>query len=85
MNGPNDSSTARVRDTVSTSTPASQALATDVVDEIQSVVQPPKGVVDRPPGEELPRLSKPGGTLARNLPDWDLEPPAFLVRRGEEA
>jgi hypothetical protein len=38
-----------------------------------------------PPGEDIARLSKPSGTLARNLPSWDLEPPAFLIKRGEDA
>jgi hypothetical protein len=39
----------------------------------------------RPPGEGIPRLSKPSGAPARNLPSWDLEPPAFLIKRGEDA
>ena len=52
----------------------------------QEVVQlPMKGAVSKPPGEQLPDLSKPSGTLARSLPDWDLEPPSFLVKRGEDS
>lgn len=48
-------------------------------------MQPASGAVSEPPGERIARLSKPAGTLARELPEWDLEPPAFLIKRGEDA
>jgi hypothetical protein len=38
-----------------------------------------------PVGERIPRLTRPAGTPARNIPEWDLEPPAFLIKRGESA
>jgi hypothetical protein len=36
-------------------------------------------------GEQIPRLSRPQGELARNLPGWDPEPPAFLIKRSASA
>ncbi|MGH2911970.1 MAG: hypothetical protein ACRDJ3_05795 [Solirubrobacteraceae bacterium] len=38
-----------------------------------------------PEGEQIPRLSRPQGELARNLPSWDPEPPAFLIKRSASA
>jgi len=33
--------------------------------------------------EQIPRLVRPRGEMARSLPSWDPEPPAFLIKRGE--
>jgi hypothetical protein len=38
-----------------------------------------------PAGEQIPRLTRPAGAPARSIPEWDLEPPAFLIKRGESA
>lgn len=86
MSNPNDTPTVNVRNSLSmNASPSQGSVASDTTGESQSVTQLPTDAVSRPPGEQLPGLSKPSGTLAGNLPDWDLEPPAFLVRRGEEA
>lgn len=53
------------------------------------VAKPPAQAVDDPQSsllhEKLPRLTRPTGEPARGIPGWDLEPPAFLVKRGERA
>jgi hypothetical protein len=86
VSNPNDTSTVDVRNSLSMSaSPSQESVAGDTTGGSQGVTQLPTDVVSKPPGEQLPGLSQPSGTLARSLPDWDLEPPAFLVRRGEEA
>jgi hypothetical protein len=55
----------------------------------QQVATPPDRAVDDLQTsllhEKLPRLTRPTGEPARGIPSWDLEPPAFLVKRGERA
>ncbi len=86
MSGPNETPTTNLPNEISTD---ASLLHDSVVGDTggrQGVAQMPmKGTVSKPPGEQLPDLSKPSGTLARSLPDWDLEPPSFLVKRGEDS
>jgi hypothetical protein len=65
--------------------PPQESVVGGTAGEAQGVTQLPKGAAAKPPGEQLPQLSIPSGTLARSLPDWDLEPPSFLVKRGEDS
>jgi hypothetical protein len=83
----NDTSTTNLPDEISTDVSVSHdPLAGDTAGGRQGVAPlPMKDAVVKPPGEQLPQLSSPNGTLARSLPDWDLEPPSFLVKRGEDS
>jgi hypothetical protein len=83
----NDISTTKLPNEISTDASLSHdPVAGDTAGGTHGVAQlPTKGAVSKPPGEQLPHLSSPSGTLARSLPDWDLEPPSFLVKRGEDA
>lgn len=85
MNGPNETSTVNLHNTTATNMSPQDSAAGEAAGELQGAVKPSQNAANKPPGEQLPLLSKPSGTLARSLPEWDLEPPAFLVRRGEEA
>jgi hypothetical protein len=86
VSNPTDTPTVNVRSSLSmNASPSQESVASDTTGGSQGVTQLSTDAVSRPPGEQLPGLSQPSGTLARSLPDWDLEPPAFLVRRGEEA
>jgi hypothetical protein len=87
VSNPNETPTTNLPNEISTDASLSHDPgAGDTVGGRQGVAQlPTKGAVSKPPGEQLPNLSKPSGTLARSLPDWDLEPPSFLVKRGEDS
>jgi hypothetical protein len=85
MSGPNETPTTNVPNEISTDASLSYDPVAGDTGGRQGVAQlPTKGAASKPPGEQLARLSKPSGTLARSLPDWDLEPPSFLVKRGED-
>lgn len=85
MNGPNETPMVNLHNTTTTNMSPHDSAASEAAGGFQGAVKPSQDVANKPPGEQLPLLSKPSGTLARSLPEWDLEPPAFLVRRGEEA
>jgi hypothetical protein len=86
VSNPNNTSTINVGNTLSVNaSPSQESVASDTTGGSPGAAQLSTDVVSRPAGEQLPGLSRPSGTLAQSLPDWDLEPPSFLVRRGEEA
>lgn len=91
MSAQGDRHTIPVKNSTSTQTgqpsPEQSSAATAAEGELSAVdrdrLSPAAGAVAEPPGEHIPRLARPPGAMARKLPTWDLEPPAFLVKRGE--